>query len=351
MTEEVAVYLAMKAMTVGLTSNVIRLSFRWTGLYPFSKETLLNHVHKSVFKRADLPIPIRHKSTPAIKQELLLAHSDLGDISDDDADSVSSAPDDDMDLDEDNAEGAPEGAPEADAHAPEGAPEADAHAPEDAPAADAHAPEGAPAADGPVPATSQIPCISVIHRTSTGATTKVRIPLGSREVDYKVALGSLLKTLGQLPAGPRVRQGVVQHVMNSALTRLFRDQWIVPRNAAFDQRRQEIAELADDDDDAEDSIPARRLPKGQVYTTDEALEAIRVKEDEKARKAELTAAGVEKRKKKQEDRIISRHEKEKASDAKVTERAPLCCVHILQGEGAKRQGLQVTNTNLPVCRC
>ena len=35
MTEEIDIMLAMKAMTAGLTSSVIRLSFRWTGLCPY----------------------------------------------------------------------------------------------------------------------------------------------------------------------------------------------------------------------------------------------------------------------------------------------------------------------------
>ena len=70
MTEANAVMLALRAIFHGLTPSVVRLSFRWTGLYPYSLENLLNNVHHSVFTRAGLPLPKTHRSARLQKDTL-----------------------------------------------------------------------------------------------------------------------------------------------------------------------------------------------------------------------------------------------------------------------------------------
>ena len=54
-----------------------------------------------------------------------------------------------------------------------------------------------------------------------------------------------------------------------------------------------------------------------MYTTDEALALIKEKEEAKAQKEESAALGAERRRQKEQQRIIGRYEKEKTANSKV----------------------------------
>ena len=335
MDEAMAIQIAMNAMQKGLTPKVIKLSFVWTGLYPYSLDNLLNNVHPSVFKKADKPVPSGHRSKAQIKRQLELAlGTAAAALGDEDLDSDAELDDELAPFDEDGmvdgadsdvegplpggADGSDPGSQPAQRVEEEGEEAEEGEGVEEVEEVE----EGPAGAGGPGPApvrqAQQSKHIIVTHRTPEGSEIKVNIPIGNGDLGFKRALGVMLKTLGEFPNGQRLRRKVVDRITAVGLTSLFRDSWIAPRNDAMARTREKAAALTNDDDTSSPAhIPYARLPRGHVYTTDEALALIKEKEEAKAQKEESAALGAERRRQKEQQRIIGRYEKEKTANSKV----------------------------------